>query len=536
MNRIRWYGPTVALLIVALMVMLIGPRLTRGLAYERKAAEISYVRNALDQNNALAELSRAFADVAEVVKPSVVSITVLSRRDPSRNSMRELPPGFREMIPPHMLPDQRRDRRDGNNGDRDQERYNTPQPVGSGSGWVFDQQGHIVTNNHVVTEPPLHTTPFEEIRLRFADGSEHEATVIGMDPKTDIAVLKIEGDHYHAATLADKPVHQGEIVFAFGSPLRYEFSMSQGIVSAKGRTVGMLRMREGYEDFIQTDAAINPGNSGGPLTNIYGQVVGMNTLIASASGNKSFSGLGFAIPADIIKNVVEQLVENGEVARGYLGISIDELSPKMARTYGFDGKGVLVIEPQPGTPAAKAGIQADDIITSVNGQPVEHPSDLRLTISGLKPDTEVQLELFRDGKVLTKSVTLMRLPDDPLAEGGPATIDPPAEAGEDPAILRKLGFQSVRTLTPELAEQEGVDYVEGVLVGSVRERSAAASVGLSANTIITHVVRDKVRSVEDLLKALDKYPPTDGVRLRVKVRNPRTRKMVTGIVLLELTE
>ena len=523
MNRIRWYGPTVAVLLAALMVMLLSPRLTRQLAFEYKATELRTVRNALAENNTLAQLTDAFQQVAVVVEPSVVSITVLTRREmPRRRFGRRGAPDPRWFRGPRSDQDQDNDR-------DDMERYNRPLPASGGSGWVFDQQGHIVTNNHVVTYPPEHVELVDEIRVRFADGSEHDASVVGTDPKTDIAVLKIKGNDFHPATLAPDPVQQGEIVFAFGSPLGYNFSMSQGIVSAKGRQV----RRIGYEDFIQTDAAINPGNSGGPLTDIYGRVVGMNTIIASRTG--TYSGLGFAVPADILRHVVALLIEKGEVTRGYLGVEIDELPPKLAQTYGYDGKGVLVVEPKEGTPAAKAGIKTNDIITEVNGEAVEDMAQLRFRIGNLQPGTSVKLKLFRDGKTLTRTLELMAFPEDDLAlrRGRPAP-DRGAPEDEGDLILRKLGFTAVRTFTQDMADEAGVDFSGGVLVQDVRSRSIAASVGLGPRTIITHVMKDRVRTVAELVKALEKYAPGDTVR--VEIRYPDRGELRKDIRFFELPE
>jgi serine protease Do len=238
-------------------------------------------------------LSEAFKDVARVVEKSVVSITVYSKRPPTGGIPEELLP----LLPPGRAP----------KGNSEFDDYDVPQQYGSGSGWIYDTKGHIITNNHVIDGA-------DRIVVRFYDGSERDAKVVGVDTKTDIAVVKVKGDDLHPAKRADKPVDQGEIVFAFGSPFRFDFSMSQGIVSAKGRQLGILRGAQGYENFIQTDAAINPGNSGGPLTNIYGEVVGMNTAIASRTG--AYNGLGFAIPVRMVEQVGDQLIENGKVSRG----------------------------------------------------------------------------------------------------------------------------------------------------------------------------------------------------------------------------
>ena len=505
MNRIKWYGPTLVLLATVLLVMITGPQLVREIAYAHQGESIRLVRDELHRNGTLAELSDSFRKVARVVEPSVVHIEVAARRLPS--SQRGLPrfgpfddegPNFREFDPPRL--------------------------EGNGSGWVFDEDGHIVTNNHVVAGA-------DDITVLFNDGSRRKATIVGRDEKTDVAVLKVEGPVTPAARAADV-AEQGDIVFAFGSPFRFKFSMSQGIVSGIGRQLGILRESAGYEYFIQTDAAINPGNSGGPLTNVYGEVVGMNTAIATRTG--AYNGLGFAIPIDMVNHVVSQLIADGRVRRGYLGISIRDLTTREAQTFGYDERGVLVVAPQDNGPAGEAGIQALDIITKVNGNRVETADDLRMRIGDMAPGTEVEIELYREtddgGEIKTLTVKLAEMPDDlGIASRDGGRRDPQPQENEVEA-LQRFGFEDVQTLSDELVEEYELPVEQGVLIVRVRPGSIASQERLMPGMVITHVGRHRVTTAAQFAKALAEHETGDlPVRIRFILRDGQR-----GIVLLEL--
>jgi len=517
MERIRWYGPSVVLLMTLLTVMIVGPKVVRNLAYAQQDAHIQLVRNDLANNDLLKELSDAYAGVAEVVEPSVVHIEVLTRRSTGGGiDLGDLLFGPRG---PRVEPREPAPQDDLN-------RYNPPTLSGNGAGWVFDKAGHIITNNHVVEGG-------DQIRVRLYDGSQHKATIVGADPRTDIAVLKIDSDHLHPAKLAPDPVRQGEIVFAFGSPFKFEFSMSQGIVSAQGRRLGITG-GGGYENFIQTDAEINPGNSGGPLVNIYGQVVGMNTAIASRSGQ--FQGLGFAIPAKMVQRVADELIDTGKVSRGYLGVYIEELTPKMARTFGFEGEGVLVNAAIDGSPAAEAGFKAGDIITRINDQPVTNPDELRFLVAGFKPGEKIEVTLFRDKQHKQLTVTLAELPDSEMARAPLPRDEGESGDAEVRDALSRLGIESYQTFTGDMAEELGWDRQPGVAVARVRPGSVAANEGLRPGVVITAVMGSPVANAAELEQALDELDLAEPVRFTVVEWSSRQRTYISRFVVVEFPD
>ncbi len=531
MNRIRWYGPTFVLVGAMLLVMIAGPRVAQRIAWAQANANITLARDSLTQNPSLAELSDAFRKVSEAVGPSVVHIQVsvkprgqAHRRNPEEELLRRFFGPGRGDIRRFRWPDEDDSEHEDDPSDQESfEDYNVPRVIGSGSGWVYSGEGHIITNYHVVKD--AHT-----VTVRFHDGTESKATIVGTDPKTDIAVLRVDHGRLHPATLADQPVEQGNIVFAFGSPFGFEFSMSQGIVSAKGRQLGILSHTAGYENFIQTDAAINKGNSGGPMTNIYGQVVGMNTAIATRSSG--FQGLGFAIPVDMVQHVVDQLIDQGRVSRGYLGIYIGDLDPKLGKTFGYEGTGVLVQEPIEGGPAAEAGIQRGDIITKLDGKPVHSADELRHTVALHAPGTKLKLSIFRNGEASEAKITIGELPEE-IASRSPthdaqAQSDSPDKQGRQ--LLRKLGLNSVIDFTQQTAKQLNKKFTPGVYVRSVRLSSAAHAAGIQRGHLITAVMGVPVSTVEELVEQLQSHNLTQGIRISVRDGN------LERFILLELPE
>jgi len=363
----------------------------------------------------------SYADALEAIRPAVVSVY-------SSKIVRQQVPEFLRQF--------------GAQGREQKQR-------GLGSGVIISTDGFIITNNHVIDEA-------DEVKVLLNDEREFTAKVIGTDPKTDVAVIKIEAENLPAATLADSTkLRVGDVVFAIGNPLGVGQTVTMGIVSATGRRVGILDEVGGYEDFIQTDAAINQGNSGGALIDARGRLVGINSAIISTSqGN---IGIGFAIPVNLASSIMHSLIDTGTVARGYLGVSTDAITAEMAESFGLkpDQKGVIITDLNPADgPAAKAGLKREDVIIAVNDKAVGTRDDLRMIIAQTPPDTKVTVKLLRDGKPLTKEVTLGKLADDNAAEG------------------ELIAGVSVAPLTRELRREYRVDdRVDGVLITEIAENS-----------------------------------------------------------------
>jgi serine protease Do len=337
---------------------------------------------------------------------------------------------------------------------------------GIGSGTIVDRAGHILTNNHVVADA-------EQVKVVLADNRELEARVIGTDPKTDIAVVKVDpgAAKLQAAVLGDsRSLQVGEWVMACGSPFGLRQTVSAGIVSAVGRgNVGI----SDYEDFVQTDAAINPGNSGGPLVDLSGRVIGINTAIASRSGGNV--GVGFAIPIEMAAHVMHQLLEHGKVTRGYIGLYITDLGEPMARSFGYPGRGgALVQDVDPDGPAARADVQPGDIIVKRDGDPVSSSAELRNAIAATAPSTEVALTVWRDGKTLAKSVRLGTLPG---AE--PAQREAAADSTSDRWGVHLSDIPS--------ALRSRTRSQQGALVTLVQPSSPAEDAGLRPGDILIDV-------------------------------------------------
>ncbi len=520
MTQIRNYGPAVLLAVVTLGVLLGGPSIMRQIAHAQEAGQMQATREQLKAKN-LAELSESFREVASLVEPSVVHITVKKKAGDRSAAMNDLPPGFEQFF--RRFPDLQRRMPDEESDEYRQ--YDAERRAGDGSGWVYDSDGHIITNYHVVRNA-------DTIEVRFFDKSVRTAKVIGADKNTDIAVLKVETNHLHPATVSKADPEQGEIVFAFGSPFRFEFSMSQGIVSGSGRQLGILG-RTGYESFIQTDAAINPGNSGGPLVNIYGEVVGMNTAIATRTGG--YQGIGFAIPAGMLKSIIPQLIDSGRVARGYLGVAITD-DTRLLETFELD-KGVVVEQVMPDSPADQAGLRRGDVITEVDGEPMDNAAHLRQTIADRGPDEQVKLTVVRNGDREKLTVTLGQLPADLASASGegPGDRGDAAEDADRYEPLRQLGIEAGSTLTDRVRNMLDLDEdVEGVVVERVRRGSVAAAEGIGRGVVITAVQDQEIESVEQLADLLADRDLTRAVRLSVMARGQGG--WVSRYVVLELPE
>ena len=449
----------------------------------------------------LRQTGKAFATVARAVSPSVVFIQVEGKTSPtairgfSSPFGEEWPfgddlferffgdrfPGIPQMPKQDLPPRERR-------------------AIGQGSGFVFAAQDgllsdktYILTNNHVVEGA-------EKIRVKFQDGREFDAKVTGRDPQSDVAVLEIKAGGLSPLRWGDSSgLEVGEWVVAIGNPFGLSHTLTVGVVSAKGRTsVGI----NDYEDFIQTDAAINPGNSGGPLVNLDGDVVGINTAIFSRSGG--YMGVGFAIPSNLAEAIANQLIERGEVTRGYLGIVIQQLTPELAESFDIDsGQGILVAQVSEDSPAEKAGMRQGDVIVEYRGEPVTDVGSFRNRVSLTAPGSSETVTVLRGGKRETLQVTIGQLTEDKLIAQGPAQS------------LDEIGL-TVQTLTPQLAEQFDVKPGEGVVVTEVRPGSIAAMAGIETGSVILQVNREPVGSAADFQRAVKQSAADKRVLLLVR--------------------
>ena len=404
-------------------------------------------------NDGKSPVVTSYADVVEPVQKTVVSIKsskIIHERVQANPLLRQF---FGD------IPDQDRESKE----------------MGLGSGVIVSPDGYILTNNHVVESA-------DELTVVLYDNREFPAKVVGADPKTDIAIVKIEATGLPTVTFADSDkLRVGDVVFAVGNPLGVGETVTMGIISAKGRQVGILDDVAGYEDFIQTDAAINMGNSGGALVDAKGRLIGINSAIVSPSrGN---IGIGFAVPVNLAAGVMKSLIETGTVTRGFLGVASDAITPDVAEQVGLpkDSKGVIVTDTNPDSPAEKAGIKRRDVILSVNGKPVTSKEELRLTISQMTPGSKVTLDVSRDGKPLKIDVTL-------------------GQFGERSNEF--LVGVTVGKLTDDLRKRFGIDpRITGVVVTEVDEKSPFAQ-DLPVGSVISDVNRVEVSDVSDAKAAL----------------------------------
>ena len=353
---------------------------------------------------------------------------------------------------------------------------------GLGSGVIITSDGYVLTNNHVVEGA-------DEVRVAVGEGrKDYKATVVGRDAKTDIAVLKIDATNLTPAVFGDSEQLQvGDLLLALGNPFGIGQSVSRGIVSALGR--GGLGL-EYYEDFIQTDAAINPGNSGGALVDVEGRLVGINTAILSSSGG--FNGVGLAIPINLVRSIAEQIVNNGRVDRGFLGVMTQELTEELSVQFGAE-RGALIAEISPSSPAEKAGLKGGDVILKLNAVEIRDARHLALTTSQLAPDTEVTVAYLRDGKTESALAKLGRAPTDKLAAG-----ERDSAAAKDEGVLNGV---TVGEITPELREQFHVPAnVKGAIVTDVEPDSPSGRQGLREGDVILELDRKPVRDVEEAIR------------------------------------
>jgi serine protease Do len=428
----------------------------------------------------------SFSQLAEQVGPAVVNIRTVKnlkgggpvmrgfKRDPNNRDNRENP--FNDFFEKFFGEDMQRE-------------FKQPS---LGSGFIIDKDGYVVTNNHVIEDA-------DQIKVKLDDEKEFEAEVVGRDPSTDLALLKIKsGNHdFPMVKLGDSgQMKVGQWVVAIGSPFGLERTVTAGIISAKGRVIGSGP----YDDFIQTDASINPGNSGGPLLNLKGEVIGINTAIVATG-----QGIGFAIPINLAKGIITQLKSGGEVTRGWLGVAIQDVNQEMADYYGIESKkGVFVADVFKGDPADAAGIRPKDIIVEVNGQKVETTRQLTSLVAGIPVGQSAKVKVIREGQAKIFNVKIAKRDDAKTA----ARSEPPPDSSQDEMLGMRLA-----ALTPEIAQRFSIREATGVIVMDVQSGSPAEEAGVRPGDIIKEVNRQALESVKDCKEALKKVPKDGQVSL-----------------------
>jgi serine protease Do len=436
-------------------------------------------------------LNAAFIEVSKAVTPTVVAITVVTkakeRPDDNNDFFHFFGPNFK---------------------------FPEPEPQqGAGSGVIVNPDGYILTNNHVVDEADP-----DGIEV-ITDGQKKlKAKLIGTDPSTDLAVIKVDGSSLPTAALGNSDDLQvGEWVLAIGNPLGLQSTVTAGIVSAMGRgNIGVIRDNYAIENFIQTDAAINPGNSGGPLVNLKGEVVGINTAIATT--NQRYQGYGFTIPINLAKTVAEDIIKYGKFRRGYLGVNIQTVNETMAKALGL-GKtaGVLVQGVVEGGAAEAAGIQKDDVILSVDGKDVTAVNELQTIVARKHPGADVDLKIFRDGRIITKKVQLRSRKEEAIATRNmndeSDSRDRDEEKTNPPVKLDNVGL-GIRTMTASERRDAKID--QGVIVTDVKRFSEAYNQGIGEGDVILEIDKKSVSSAADVKTILGKHKAGDAILVRVK--------------------
>jgi len=438
-------------------------------------------------------LLETFRKVSQLVSPSVVSLSTEKKESLKSSAGAEPPPPYQDFQPK-----------------RDHPTENAPKK-GLGSGIIIDERGYILTNNHVISG-----FSEDEISVVTYNGEQYKyVKIVGVDPNTDLAVIKIEGENLLPAEFGDsEAVQVGDWVIAIGSPFGYQQTVSTGIISAKGRThVIPFVLPFIYEDFFQTDAAINPGNSGGPLVNLRGEVIGVNTAIATRSGG--FQGVGFAISASIAKETAENIMATGTVVRGYLGVGTHDINDELAASLGLKDKkeiisrfglplemGAFVLEVWSDTPASKAGIRPGDVISEIGGKKIENTTDLQHAIRHAKVDTRIVVKVLRDGVESALDVFVERQPED--------------LAGKTYLAIRKVDEPTkfslglvVNDLNQDIAKSLGFEGEKGVLVVDVEANSPAERAGIKPGDLITKVGTKEVQSVMEFMSLMDEFLETN---------------------------
>jgi len=439
-----------------------------------------------NQAQGLKAVSENFITVAKAVTPSVVSINVTTTGE----ERRRMPQDWFHFFGPDI----------------------EPQPSqGYGSGVIITKDGYIATNNHVVENAAS-----DGIEIVMNDRSRHRAELVGTDPTTDLAVLKIDVDNLPVAALGNSEnVEVGEWVLAIGNPLGLTSTVTAGIVSAIGRNIRIINDSYGIENFIQTDAAINPGNSGGALVNMNGEVIGINTAIATT--NQRYQGYGFAVPVNLLKVVAADLIEHGEVRRGYIGVSIGPIDKTMADALGLgEARGVIVQSLVAGGAAEVAGVQSGDVILSIDEKEVNAPNELQSYVATRRPGDEVTLSIFRGGKSIQKRVTLR------MRDEGPASVAASESEGEERGAAPELESEveltdlgmSVRPMTAQEKRELGSEG--GVVVTKVRPYGEAFNRGIRSNQVIVEADRKAVESPGQLKEIVERHKAGESLLLRVQ--------------------
>jgi len=503
-THVRIWITTVAVLAAGASVLFVQPTAMAKDNGEQDAAALTRVE----------DLSRAFRSVAEKVRPSVVQIRTKIKHDVKKDEkeyLNKLPKEFREFFEKHG----------------DQYRLpNMPPPTqqSSGSGVIIDaDEGFILTNNHVVGGDEGGELRIDVV---LSDGRSMKGKVVGRDPNTDLALVQINAENLNILPLGDSDKMQvGDWVLAIGAPFGLEQSVTQGIISAKGRSsVGIVP----YEEFLQTDAAINPGNSGGPLVNMRGEVIGINTAIVTGGMAAGYMGVGFAIPTGMIKEVLPALKKGEEIVRGYLGVGIKDMAdfpPGFEKTFGLkERRGVYIVDvyTHRETPASKAGLRGEDIVLEFDGTKLESANQLQHLVARTKPGTEVNLLVWRDSKEITIPVTIGKQPKDFFTWGGRSGWRGMPNGGDkedaDKAEIEELGV-TVEKLTPALAKKHGWEDKEDakdlLVITEVDPLGEAGSWGIRAGDLIESVQGKRITSVKQLRDTLADAKGT-GARIRFK--------------------
>ena len=423
-----------------------------------------------------AVLSNSFREIAHVIKPAVVHINIVETVEPAGPTQEFFP--FPEQGPRHR--------------------------PGSGSGFIVRDDGYILTNNHVVQKA-------EKIEVTLSNSKRYKATLVGTDPESDLAVIKIDESGLPFAVLGDSDqVEQGDWVLALGSPFGLQQTLTAGIVSATGRELRLDSAQ--YSKFIQTDASINPGNSGGPLVNMRGEVIGINTLIFSQSG--SSEGIGFAISSNTAKQIYDQLVRNGKVTRGYLGVSVTDINDATARALGVESDSGALVADVPGgdTPAARAGLKSGDVITAFDGKPVKSSRQLTDAVAATAVGKSVRVDFIRDGR--SQSITV-EVAERPLNVNAQRNAPPEMPIPDVEPKATKLGV-TVQPVTPDIADRMKLREPSGVMIKSVDPGSPASEAGLRHGDVIHRVGKIEIKSTEDLTEAVKSLSKGEEVAIQVE--------------------